>query len=45
MSRRILLIEDSPVVAPYTVDVLTELGFTVIGTRSEHGERPRADRQ
>ena len=32
MSRRILLIEDSPVVAPYTVDVLTELGFTVVGT-------------
>lgn len=31
MSRRILLIEDSPVVAPFTVDVLTELGFTVIG--------------
>lgn len=32
MSRRILLIEDSPVVAPFTVDVLSELGFTVIGT-------------
>ena len=32
MGRRILLIEDSPVVAPYTVDVLTELGFIVVGT-------------
>jgi CheY-like chemotaxis protein len=29
--RRILLIEDSPVVAPYTVDVLEELGCVVVG--------------
>ena len=29
--RRILVIEDSPVVAPFTVDVLAELGFEVVG--------------
>lgn len=29
--RRILVIEDSPVVASYTVDVLEELGCQVIG--------------
>jgi CheY-like chemotaxis protein len=29
--RRILVIEDSPVVAPFTVDILGELGCEVIG--------------
>jgi CheY-like chemotaxis protein len=29
--RRVLVIEDSPVVAPFTVDVLAELGCEVIG--------------
>jgi CheY-like chemotaxis protein len=29
--RRILVIEDSPVVAPFTVDVLKELGCEVVG--------------
>jgi CheY-like chemotaxis protein len=29
--RRILLIEDSPVVAPFTVDVLEDLGCEVVG--------------
>ena len=29
--RRILVIEDSPVVAPFTADVLAELGCTVVG--------------
>ena len=29
--RRILVIEDSPVVAPFTADILTELGCTVVG--------------
>jgi CheY-like chemotaxis protein len=29
--RRILLIEDSPVVAPFTVDVLGDLGCLVVG--------------
>jgi len=29
--RRILVIEDSPVVAPFTVEVLAELGCEVIG--------------
>jgi CheY-like chemotaxis protein len=29
--RRILVIEDSPVVAPFTVDILAELGCTVVG--------------
>jgi CheY-like chemotaxis protein len=29
--RRILIIEDSPVVGPYTVDVLEELGCQVVG--------------
>ena len=29
--RRILLIEDSPVVGPFTVDVLEELGCKVVG--------------
>jgi CheY-like chemotaxis protein len=30
--RRILLVEDSPVVAPFTVDLLTELGCNVVGS-------------
>lgn len=29
--RRILVIEDSPVVAPFTVDILRELGCEVVG--------------
>ena len=29
--KRILVIEDSPVVGPFTVDLLTELGFEVAG--------------
>ena len=29
--RRILVIEDSPVVAPFTVELLNELGFEVVG--------------
>ena len=29
--RRILVVEDSPVVAPFTADILGELGCTVIG--------------
>jgi DNA-binding NtrC family response regulator len=29
--RRILVVEDSPVVAPFTADLLTELGCEVIG--------------
>ena len=29
--RRILVIEDSPVVAPFTVELLKELGFEVVG--------------
>ena len=29
--RRILVIEDSPVVAPFTVDILSELGCEVVG--------------
>jgi CheY-like chemotaxis protein len=29
--RRILVVEDSPVVAPYTVDVLEEIGCIVVG--------------
>jgi CheY-like chemotaxis protein len=29
--RRILLVEDSPVVAPFTADILAELGCEVIG--------------
>ncbi|HEX6741985.1 MAG TPA: response regulator [Sphingomicrobium sp.] len=29
--KRILLVEDSPVVAPFTADVLSELGYEVIG--------------
>ncbi|HVM21781.1 MAG TPA: response regulator [Sphingomicrobium sp.] len=29
--RRILVVEDSPVVAPFTVDLLEELGCTVVG--------------
>lgn len=28
---RILVVEDSPVVAPFTVDLLAELGFEVVG--------------
>jgi CheY-like chemotaxis protein len=30
-ARRILVIEDSPVVGPFTVDLLEELGFVVAG--------------
>ena len=30
--KRILLVEDSPVVAPYTCDILEELGCAVAGT-------------
>ena len=29
--RRILVIEDSPVVAPFTADLLGDLGFEVVG--------------
>jgi DNA-binding NtrC family response regulator len=29
--RRILLIEDSPVVGPFTADMLTDLGYEVVG--------------
>jgi DNA-binding response OmpR family regulator len=29
--RRILVIEDSPVVGPFTADILDELGFEVVG--------------
>jgi DNA-binding response OmpR family regulator len=29
--RRILIVEDSPVVAPFTADLLAELGFAVVG--------------
>ena len=29
--RRILLVEDSPVVAPFTADLLEELGCSVVG--------------
>jgi CheY-like chemotaxis protein len=29
--RRILLVEDSPVVAPFTADLLTEIGCKVVG--------------
>ena len=29
--RRILVVEDSPVVAPFTVDILAELGCEVLG--------------
>ncbi|HEX3423166.1 MAG TPA: response regulator [Sphingomicrobium sp.] len=29
--RRILVVEDSPVVAPFTVDILADLGFEVVG--------------
>jgi DNA-binding response OmpR family regulator len=29
--RRILVIEDSPVVGPFTADILSELGFEVVG--------------
>lgn len=29
--RRVLLVEDSPVVGPFTADLLTELGCTVVG--------------
>ena len=28
---RVLIVEDSPVVAPYTADILTELGCEVVG--------------
>ena len=30
--RRILVVEDSPVLAPFTVDVLDELGCKVVGS-------------
>jgi len=30
-NRRILVIEDSPVVAPFTADLLSDLGFEVVG--------------
>jgi CheY-like chemotaxis protein len=30
-SKRILIIEDSPVVGPFTVDALEELGFQAVG--------------
>jgi CheY-like chemotaxis protein len=30
-ARRILVIEDSPVVAPFTADLLADLGYKVIG--------------
>src|SRR4051812_5711247 len=30
-ARRILIVEDSPVVAPFTADVLGELGYAVVG--------------
>lgn len=30
-SRRILVVEDSPVVAPFTAEVLTDLGYEVVG--------------
>jgi CheY-like chemotaxis protein len=29
--RRILVVEDSPVVAPFTAEILSELGCTVVG--------------
>jgi CheY-like chemotaxis protein len=29
--RRILIVEDSPVLAPFTVDLLEEIGCTVVG--------------
>jgi CheY-like chemotaxis protein len=29
--KRVLVVEDSPVVAPFTADVLEELGYAVIG--------------
>lgn len=29
--KRILLVEDSPVIAPFTCDILADLGCTVIG--------------
>src|SRR4051812_23104158 len=29
--RRVLVVEDSPVVAPFTVDILAELGCEVVG--------------
>jgi CheY-like chemotaxis protein len=29
--RRILIVEDSPVVAPFTADLLRELGYEVVG--------------
>lgn len=29
--KRVLLVEDSPVVAPFTADLLGELGYTVVG--------------
>src|SRR5215203_5776385 len=30
-SKRILVIEDSPVVGPFTADLLSELGYDVVG--------------
>ena len=29
--RRVLVVEDSPVLAPFTADVLDELGYSVVG--------------
>jgi DNA-binding response OmpR family regulator len=31
VSRKILVIEDSPVVGPFTADILAELGFEAVG--------------
>jgi DNA-binding response OmpR family regulator len=31
VSRKILVIEDSPVVGPFTADILAELGFETVG--------------
>ena len=47
--RRILIVEDSPVVGPYTADILTELGCEPIGpapnmaTAREMAEREQFD--
>ena len=30
-SRRILVVEDSPVVAPFTADLLEDIGYVVVG--------------
>ena len=31
IGRRVLVVEDSPVVAPFTADLLAELGYAVVG--------------